>query len=275
MSGRVIRVLTIALAVTALPLMAQPRDGDRRDRGDRDRPGDKKGRADKAPPDDRGPGKGPGGSGKGPGGRGPGGMGRGKGPGSRPGGGEGYGRGGMHKGHRPVSLTKEQEAELLKHLEKYRPELSKRIGELRGRDERMYRHTLSRMWRYYKRLKDLPESLRKRIYAKEAARRKTYRLLKALKDVATSAEKAKLTAELRETVTVQFEAEQAEREYRLTQLAKEIERVRAELKARLAQRNEIITHRVESLLKMTTRLGSRGPGPRDGRDRPPPKRPED
>jgi len=262
-------VVVLSLAVLAAGLLAQPR-GDVR-------PDGKGGQVDKAPGDDRGPGKGSGGRGPGAGmGRGPGGgVGRGKGPGSRPGGGEGYGRGGMHRGHRPTPLTKDQEAELLKHLAQYQPELSKRMEDLRKRDERMYRHALSRMWGYYRKLQDLPEPLRKRIYAKEAARRKMYRLLNAFKDVATSEEKTKLTAELREAVTVQFEAEQAEREYRLTQLAKQIESIRAELKDRQAQRDQIITKRVESLVKMSARLGPQGPGPHGERDRKPPKPPKD
>ena len=270
MSGRLIMVLAAVLAVTALPLQAQPRDGDWRDRGDRDRAGDKSGQADKAPPGDRG-------LAKGPGGRGPGGgpMGRGKGPGSRPASDEGYGRGGMHRGHRPTVLTKEQEAELLKHIQQHQPELNKRIEDLRKRDERMYRHMLSRMWGYYRKLRDLPESLRKRIYAKEAARRTIYRVLTALKKVASSADKAKLMGELRQAVTVQFEAEQAEREYRLTLLAKQIDSIRAELKDRQAQRDEIIATRVESLLKIPMQSDPHGGPPRDGKDRPPPRRPED
>ena len=260
---RHIVALAVVVALLAAPAAAADRDGARPGRDDSARRGGGNGEVGKGPPPGRGPGRGPGG-------RGPGG-GFGPGPGSRrPDGTDGHGKGYRYRYGR---LTKEQEAELLKHLEKHQPEISKRLAELRKKDERRYRPMLSRLWVSYQRLKDLPEDLRTRIYAKEAARRNIYRLLTAIRK-ASPEDKERLTSELRQAVTVQFESEQAEREYRLTQLAKEIERVRAELKARLAQREKIIAERIERLLEMSEHIGRHKPKPPAGKDHKPPVRPE-
>ena len=90
--------------------------------------------------------------------------------------------------------------------------------------------------------------------AKEAARRNRYRLLRAIRDAAPE-DKKRLVAELHKAVTVEFEAEQAEREYRLEQLAKEIARARVEVKTRETQREKIISERVERLMEMSSRIG--------------------
>ena len=215
-------------------------------------------------------------AGPGPG-RGPGGRGSGRGPGTAPGsrrsdGPGGYGRGGFR--HRFTRLTKEQETELLEHLEKHQPEVFKHLTGLREKDERSYRYYLSRAWGAYRRLKDLPEELRKKILAKDGARRKIFHLLRAIREAKTESEKKRLTAELRVPVTVVFEVEQAEAQYRLTQLAKEIERVREEIKARLAQRDKIIADRIERLVEMSARFGLRGSKPPPGKGRKPPEPPK-
>ena len=259
---RQMAILGLVAALLAAAVVAGDRNGERpgRDDGVRRGPGSSEG--GKGPPPGRGPGKGPGAGFK-----------PGHGP-RRPDGPNGPGKGFRHRFGR---LTKEQETELLAHLKKHQPEIAKRLPELRKKDERMYRHMLGRLWGAYQRLKHLPEPLRKRIYAKEAARRNIYRLLTAVRK-ADADDRENLIRELRKAVTVQFEAEQAEREYRLTQLAKEIERVRAELKARLAQREKIIAERLEKLLEMSEHIGRHKPGPKPGSkpgtDDKPPQRPE-
>ncbi len=110
--------------------------------------------------------------------------------------------------------------------------------------------------------------------AKDEARRKVFHLLRAIREAKTESEKKRLAAELRGPVTVQFEVEQAEAQYRLTQLAKEIERVREEIKARLAQRDKIIAERIERLIKMSSYFGRHGPKPSPDKGRKPPEGPE-
>lgn len=250
-------------------------------------PGDRPGRggdgppkgseADKAPPIGRGPGPGPrpgAGPGRGPGSRGPG-RGSGSMPGGRrPEGTSGYGRGGPSRRSRHVRLTEEQEAELLKHLARHQPEIVKRFDDLRKKDERMYRYWLSRAWGSYQRFKVLPEDLRKRITAKGAARRKIHDLLRAIGQAKTEAEKQRLAGQLRSPVAIQFDAEQAEREYRLTRLAKEIERVQAELKARLTQHDKMIAERIERLIKIASYIGQRRSKPPADKSPKPPKAPK-
>ena len=214
---------------------------------DAGRTGPKDARASQTRPDGRRPGREPG-NGRGAGGR-------------RPEGSDGAGRGGGYNRHRTVRLTEKQEAELLEHLAKHQPRIFKRLAELRGKDERNYRFSLGWAWRFYSHLKELPEQLRSKVLAKEEARRRIYHLLTDIHEAKTDAEKKRLVGELRAPVTVMFGAEQAEREHRLTQLAEEIERVRAELKARLARRDEIIAERIELLLKGPPAEPSRGPGP--------------
>ena len=241
--------------MTAICVAAPGRDDDPRgDRGDRTRPAPGTGQDDKGPPRGPGPGRGPGSA-------------------------NGHGRGGGGYRFRGTRLTEKQEAELLEHLKKHQPDIYKRLAELRQKDDRTYRQWLSRLWPPYERLMKLPEALRKHIYAKEAARRNMYRLLRAIRDAGPE-DKSRLIEELHKTVTVQFEAEQAEREYRLTQLAKEIERVRAEVKARQAKREKIISDRVERLMEMSSQVG-RGwskpkskPKGKPDKDRKPPSQPE-
>ena len=216
------------------------------------------------PPRGPGPGKGPGGQGRGPG----------AGP-RHPDGGNGHGRGGYRS--RGTRLSEKQEAELLKHLKKHRPDIYERLAELRQKGDRTYRQWLCRLWDSYQELMKLPDALRKHIYAKEAARRNKYHLLRAIRN-ARPDDKTRLVNELRKAVTVEFEAEQAEREYRLELLAREIERVRAEIKARRAQCEKIISERIEKLMEMSSRIG-RGwpkpkPKPKPGKDQKPPSRPE-
>ena len=256
MSGRLIAALAVAVGLMAMSVVAPGRDEVRPGRGAGLAASG--GKVDLAAP----PGPGPGGPGPRPG----------RGPGSRrPDGSNGRGRGYRR---RFVRLTKEQETELLKHLEKHQPRVLKHLTGLRDKDERSYRYYLSRAWGAYRRLKELPEDLRKKIMAKDEARRKVFHLLRAIHEAETDAEKKRLAGELRAPVTVQFEVEQAEAQYRLTQLAKEIERVREEIKARLAQRDKIIAERIERLMKMSSYFGRHGPKPSSDKGRRPPEGPE-
>jgi len=258
MRGRVMLVSAVALWVSVAVFAAPERE---RPGGDeKGRPGERAGEGEKTPTTGRGPG-----------------------PSSRPWG--GFGRGGMHRGgYRPKPLTKDEEAELLKHLKKHQPDMLKRLEDLRTRDKDGYGRMLSRLWGWYQYLMKLPGDIRIEVLKQDRARHEAYHLLNQIRDADSSEEKARLTKELREVVAVQFKAEQIVRTYRLTKLAKDIERILAEIKARTAkQTQEIVDSRVESMLKSSGRPpsrrdrgGERGPGPNG--PKPPPgkgRRPAD
>jgi len=225
MHGRVMTILAVVLCVSMAAFAAPERE--RPDRGERT------GEGDKAPTTGRGPGAS-----------------------GRPYGGDGVGRGGgMHRGgYRGKPLTKEQEAELLKHFKKNQPEMHKRLVDLSQRDASGYRRMLSWLWGPYQELIILPAPVRAAAIEKDTARHEAYHLLKAIRDTQNAKKKAELTEKLREAMARQFKAEQIVRTYRLTKLAKEIQRTLDEIKARTAKETqEIIDSRVESMLKSSGR----------------------
>lgn len=191
----------------------------------------------------------------------------------------------MHRGgYRRKPLTKDEEAELLKHLEKEKPDLHKQLKDLCKRDEDGYRRMLLRYWGVYDYLRKLPKEIRIAVQTQEKARHEAYRLVKAIEQTKDAAYKARLKVKLREAVAAHFKAEQIVREYRLARLIKEIERTLAEIKGRSAkQTEEIINSRVEAWLKGFGRYPprrdrGRGSGSGPGGPKPPPgkgRRPAD
>ena len=161
-------------------------------------------------------------------------------------------------------LTKEQEAELLKVLKEKRPNHYQRILALRGRDEQRYRRVLFHIWhRWYVRWRGKPPAVQEAMITREEERRRQYKLRRAIHRADTPKDKEQLTGQLRQAIRKAFEARQVIEEHRLTELEKEIQRIRAELKDRAGRREQLVSERLEKMLANPPRRwrgrGRRGP----------------
>ncbi|MDP7637974.1 MAG: hypothetical protein QF577_10560 [Phycisphaerae bacterium] len=161
-------------------------------------------------------------------------------------------------------LTKEQEAELLKVLKEKRPNRYKRVMALRDRDERRYHRTMFYMWwRWYVRWRDKPPAVQKAMITHEKERLRQYKLRRNIQRADTPQGKKRLTGQLRQAIRKAFEARQVIKEHRLTELEKDIQRIRAELKDRAGRKEQLVSERLEKLLANPPRhrrkRGRRGP----------------
>ena len=158
-------------------------------------------------------------------------------------------------------MTQQQEEELLSAIKKWRPGQYRRLTKLREDRPHVYRMALRRIWPRYEELKGMSDDERQRAMAGHEARLRIWRLLQEAGRAPNSETKKRVIGELREPVSKVFEAEQARLENRLTRLEEEIRRVRQELKERAQRKDEIITERIERMLKTAARRPRR---PRDG-----------
>ena len=193
-------------------------------------------------------------------------MARDKAGGARPGrrGPRGMWGGGRRGGRR--RLTKEQEAELLKFLKEKRPSRYQWLLRMRDNDEREYRRAMSRLWWWYLQLRDKPKAVQDAMGSVAEARLRQHELRWAIQRAGNSQDKQRLVAELRQAVRKAFEARQVVKEHRLTELEREIQRIRADLKDRARRKEQIVSERLEKLLANPPRRRG-GPG-RHRRGRP-------
>jgi len=106
----------------------------------------------------------------------------------------------------------------------------------------------------------MPPEARPAAEARHKVRRRIWRLTRQIGRATDEKARGRLSAELRQAVTEEFDARQALHEHKLARLEEEIRRVRAELKDRREHRKQIIAERVEKLLKRASRRPGRGPG---------------
>jgi hypothetical protein len=159
-------------------------------------------------------------------------------------------------------LTEEQEQEVLDYLKKKRPELYDQTIESRQKDPRRYQRTMFMIWGWVSRLKKLPENVRDAEERRQAAQLKMYRAARDLQSTKDPAEKKRLEKQLEEQAAVFFDADQIIRGHRLTELAKHIKQLKAELEARAQDRENLIQETVERMKEGAKFYGSgRPPGP--------------
>lgn len=151
------------------------------------------------------------------------------------------------------SLSPEQEAELLEMLKAKVPQRYERLVELRESKPQSYRWALRHTWRWYQHLKDLPSDVQDATITEQAQRVNISKLIRELRGTNDRVAKADLENQLREAIRKSFDAEQTLREHKLGELEERIKRLRAELKARLQQRSELIQERVEHWLRAAAR----------------------
>ena len=160
-------------------------------------------------------------------------------------------------------LTKEQEQEVLDFLKKERPDFYKKAIEEREKDPKRYQRTIRSMWHFMSRVKNLPKDLRDAYHTSQRSFVEMWRLAKELKDTQDAARKKVLDEKLRSLAEEHFDASQIIREHRLTQLADEIKRLKADLQQRAKDRKAVVRETIERMMSSAERFpGPGGPGPR-------------
>ncbi len=146
-------------------------------------------------------------------------------------------------GGRMAPLSEEQQQELLSALQKRRPELYKRVQELRDRP-RLYQATLRTAWWWYEKWKNLPEAAQDSFLAEQEQKARLWQLRIQYRQAASPEGKEKVLTEMRQAMGRLLDAEQKIQEHRLSQLEEQISRLREELRNRAAQREQIIDERI-------------------------------
>ena len=144
--------------------------------------------------------------------------------------------------------TAEQEKELLAALKKWHPARYRRLTELKKTRPRLYRRYVAAAWRWYLRWRDLPKEVKKAAIVKHNTHMKVWKVLREIRSADSEQRRSELTGELRKLVAKHFDAEQTERQYRLKELQKRLQRLSAEQTRRLKDRDKIINDRVKRLL---------------------------
>ncbi len=154
-------------------------------------------------------------------------------------------------------LTDEQEQELLDVLREHQPAHYEQLAQLREADPRRYRLALMSAWRWYQRWKTMPEEVREASTAARNAQITIFRIMRELRGVEDPQAHSRLVRELRTAVREQFAAEQIVREYRLSELEAELERLREELQHRQENASELIEEQVDHHIEAATRPARR------------------
>jgi hypothetical protein len=181
-------------------------------------------------------------------------------PGPRPGSPQGPSR------YRRRPLTEEQEKEVLQYLKKKRPEIYEQVLASREKDPRRYSWTLRSMWFFLSRLKRLPKPVQEAEETRQITHLRMWRLAHQLQGTKNAATRKELEQQMLEQADQNFAAEQIVREHRLTELAEQIKRIKAELKERAEDRKAIVREKVERMKRDAARYaeGMRRGGPRPG-----------
>jgi len=191
---------------------------------------------------------------------------------SRPSGGGRRGGPGYRRFSKP--LTKEQEQEVLDFLKKERPDFYKKAIEEREKDPRRFQRTIRSMWHFMSRVMELPEELRTAYRRAQRSYVDMWRLAKEIRETSDTARKKTLETKIHSLAEEHFDASQIIREHRLTQLAEEIKRLKAELQQRVKDREALVQESVERMMTNAERFPGPGPGPEPrGHRRPPDSRP--
>jgi len=149
-------------------------------------------------------------------------------------------------------ITPEQEQELLDSIKDKRPELYEQAVGLKKTDPEKYRRILYMLQWSQRRLRGMPEDVRRRVQAEMDARLKVSRLLRGIRATDDEPKRKPLIKQLKVAVAEHFDAEQKGREGRLTMLEEQIKRLRTEMEQRAKDRDRIITDRVEHYLENPT-----------------------
>jgi len=151
--------------------------------------------------------------------------------------------------HRTPRLTAEQETELLKHLEKNKPDEYKSLKEVKKKNTRSYHHMLKRLWRWYK----TPEKVRKAQSDQYATRVKIKNISSRLKQTFDQKKRDNLIDHLSVEVARKFDADMTVQRHQLEVFAAKILKYKKAIQLRVKQRKKLIDVQVKDILNPSKR----------------------
>lgn len=150
-------------------------------------------------------------------------------------------------------LTDEQQKAVLDYLKAKRPEICKQVLGYRETDIRRFHRATRSMWNFISRIKSLPEKVGQAYEARQMAYVRMWRLAREFNAAKDPAARGDIEKQLLEFAQQQFDADQVIREHRLTELADQIARLKAELADREKDRS-VIVREIAERMKKTARL---------------------
>jgi hypothetical protein len=158
---------------------------------------------------------------------------------------------------RRVSLTQEQETQLLEWMKEHRPEDLERLENLKEENPTAYRWATARAYGVYQQFKMLSPEMQQAMIARQQARLRSWRLSRAYLQADDDKDRESIRQQLIDSLGEEFDLEQKIREYRLEQMAEQLERLRENLSQRCEHRDTIVENDMNKLLTL-----ERPPGPR-------------
>ncbi|NBB96428.1 MAG: hypothetical protein GVY16_11915 [Planctomycetes bacterium] len=156
-------------------------------------------------------------------------------------------------GPRPA-MTDEQVADVLEFVKAHWPEYHTRLRQVRRENPRRFRMMIRAAAHRMKQFTSLSEEEREARIRESKLKIEIYRLSKQYRSAETDERKQAIRAELKQTVGEAFDVEQTVREYSLQRLESQLRQLRRDLGKRAERRDEIISERVEDIIRARYRV---------------------
>ena len=150
---------------------------------------------------------------------------------------------------KPLGLSPRQEEQVLDFVNKYMKDHAAQLAELKKRNPEAYQRTLLFYWPRVRQYRAMPKAVREAHVQNANLCLQIYRTAKRCQNAKADTERKKLKNQLKTLLTEKFDVEQKVREYRLTQLDKQLSRLKKELKGRADQRDKVIARQLAHWLK--------------------------
>jgi len=144
-------------------------------------------------------------------------------------------------------LSPEQAGEVLEYARQHLPELHKRLVKLRRRDPGRVMVTLEHLHGLVRRLRSMPAEVRDAAIVSRRLNVSIFSVARRAREAKDPAERKRRTAELRELLARQLQADQVVKEYRAKRLGRQLADLKAGMEARRRERAKIIAERLERL----------------------------
>ncbi|MBN2028858.1 hypothetical protein JW824_01305 [bacterium] len=148
-------------------------------------------------------------------------------------------------------LNPQQEAEVLKYLEEYSPELAERLSRIKESNSDTYREQLSRAYRqmiYMDNLKETDPEQYERVSEERRLELESNQLATQYKNTTDEDEKRGIKAELEDLLFELFDYRQMNRIVEIERLEERLESLKEENQNRLDNKDQIVNNRLLELL---------------------------
>lgn len=165
----------------------------------------------------------------------------------------------------PQAVPPAQEKEVLDYVAKHHPDLAERLARTRRSDPHMYQGVIRRIWSFLRFRKNLPPQIAQAYERLHTAVMRMWQVAHDLQETTDPTQRADLGQQLQQLAAEHFEMDQLIREHKLAVLEKQLQDLRATLKQRQANRDQIIKDTVRRTLdaarkRQAPKLGARPGG---------------